>query len=513
METVNHNPTRSQLLQCAFKDVVLFTRVMAGLKLRSYQEAVARAVIQSVMRGLGHSIVVMFPRQSGKNELQAQLEAYLLFLLGGHGAEMVKISPTYQPQCLNAMRRLEHTLDQNPLTRGKWQRHAGNLYRFKNACLTFLSGAPGSNIVGATASTLLQVDEAQDVLTAKYDREIAPMAASTNATRVFWGTAWTSQTLLAREVRLAQADEERDGMQRVFRLTADAVCREVPAYGAYVAGRVAHMGRQHPMIRTQYYSEEIDAEGGLFTSERLALMHGDHPAQDAPTPGKLYAMLLDLAGEDESARDLNASALANPGRDATALTIVEVDLSLLGDALIRKPIYRVVKRFLWLGEKHATLYARVHALAEAWHVCRLVVDASGAGSGLASFLRDSLGERVVPVVFNAAVKSRLGWGFLSVIDSGRFKDHACRSKDNHMQDLFFRQLEGTHYTVVPGPEKHLRWGVPDGVRNPENGELLHDDLVLSAALVSTLDEAHWSASSGGTILQAGDPLREMERGY
>jgi hypothetical protein len=49
----------------------------------------------------------------------------------------------------------------------------------------FLSAAPSSNIVGATVSLLLECDEAQDVEIAKWDKEIAPMAASTNATRVF----------------------------------------------------------------------------------------------------------------------------------------------------------------------------------------------------------------------------------------------------------------------------------------------------------------------------------------
>jgi len=64
--------------------------------------------------------VVMFPRQSGKNLMQAQLEVYLMALLAEEGAEMVKLSPTYQPQSLNAMRRLETALEANFLTRGKW---------------------------------------------------------------------------------------------------------------------------------------------------------------------------------------------------------------------------------------------------------------------------------------------------------------------------------------------------------------------------------------------------------
>ncbi len=114
------------------------------------------------------------------------------------------------------------------------------------ARLTFLSGAPESSIVGATANALLEVDEAQDVTIAKYDRDVAPMGASTCATRVFWGTAWTSTTLLARELRDAQTAEKADGIRRVFRITADDVAAEVAAYRRHVDEMVARLGAPIP---------------------------------------------------------------------------------------------------------------------------------------------------------------------------------------------------------------------------------------------------------------------------
>jgi hypothetical protein len=117
------------------------------------------------------------------------------------------------------------------------------------------------------------------------------MAASTNATRVFWGTAWTSNTLLAREEKAARAQQEKDGIQRVWKLTCDQVAAEVPPYGAFVADQVAKLGRNHPMVRTQYYSEEIDSEGGLFPPERLALLYGIFPPQISPEPGQGYSPL------------------------------------------------------------------------------------------------------------------------------------------------------------------------------------------------------------------------------
>ena len=50
--------------------------------------------------------------------------------------------------------------------------------RLDGAMIHFLTGSPTSSIVGATASLLLECDEAQDVEIAKWDKEIAPMAAS-----------------------------------------------------------------------------------------------------------------------------------------------------------------------------------------------------------------------------------------------------------------------------------------------------------------------------------------------
>ena len=514
--------TRADFLR-GLRQVERFVAVLGGAQLRAYQQQVAKAVVDSVLAQRGLSLVVMFPRQSGKNFLQAQLEVYFLVRFARVGAEMIKFSPTFEPQSLNAMRRLEAALQANWLTRDTWKKSSGNHYRFGNAHLTFLSAAPGANVVGATASTLLELDEAQDIESDKYDKQIAPMAASTNATRVFWGTAWTEQTLLARELRLAEEAQTRDGIRRVFRLSADVIRQEVPAYGVFVDEQVARLGRTHPMVRSQYFSEEISTEGGLFPPARLGLMKGSHPAQELPEPGKLYALLVDLAGEDEAMRQgtptglEQAEALVNPGRDATAITVVEVDLHLQSDELVGKPIYKVMQRYLWTGEKHSTQYARLLALAERWQPQRLVVDASGVGAGVASFLADRFGERVVQLRFTQQVKSRLGWGFLAVIDTGRFQDYLPdkeQSEAARLQALFQRQLAAVSYSVSSGPEHFIAWGVPEAARDPQGGGWLHDDLVLSAAMVAMLDEQPWSVSSSAPlVIAAPDPIKEMDGGF
>ena len=46
-------------------------------------------------------------------------------------------------------------------------------------------------------------------------------------------------------------------------------------------------------------------------------------------------------------------------------------------------------------------------------------------------------------------------------------------------------------------DRRLRWGVPDGTRDPATGELIHDDHLVAAALVAELDDQEWTIYRGG----------------
>lgn len=482
-----------------------FARHGSNRVFRSYQIDPINAIINSIIHSLGYSFVIIFPRQSGKNEIQAHLQAYLLTIFSQTpSAQAVSVSPTWKPQAENAMFRLETVISSNLLSRHLWSKSRGYIYSAGHARLAFLSGSPASNIVGITANIALFIDEAQDIQIDKFDKEIAPMAASTNATRVFFGTAWTSNTLLAREEASALSLQQQDGVQRVWRLSCDDVSREVPAYGRFVAEQVGRLGRNHPMVRTQYYSEDIDASGGLFPPERLNLLLGSHPAQVNPISGLLYVSALDVAGEDESGQGIHSS----PARDATALTIAQVDLS------SQLPIYRIVYRQLWSGIKHTSIFSDILDLASKWGLKFLVCDATGVGSGLVSFLTKSLGNKIIPFIFSHKSKSDLAWSFLSLIDSGRFKDHSITvdtpSALIELSQLFSLQLSHCHYEIQPGPDKRITWGVPEGTRNLASGELVHDDLLFSAAMLSVLDDQSWALPGPALILEASDPLDDMK---
>ncbi len=182
---------------------------------------------ESILHQLGLTFVVIFPRQSGKNELQAHIFSWLLYRFSHSGGRIVSVSPTFKPQTLDNMERVSLSLDACVGSRHRWRSSKGYKFRLGKAVLQFFSGDKHARVVGATANLLLSIDEAQLIDPAKFDKDFDPMTASVNATRVFWGTAWISGTLLERQRRLPSA-QEADGIQRVFFYTADDVRRLVP---------------------------------------------------------------------------------------------------------------------------------------------------------------------------------------------------------------------------------------------------------------------------------------------
>jgi len=489
---------RARLVR-ALSDIGAFSREVLRRPLRGYQLEVARAIVASVLGGRGLTFAVMMARQAGKNETSAQVEAFLLNYFRRRGGYLVKAAPTFKPQAANSLLRLRAVLEGSLLPPPR--REGGYILRVGRARALFLSAGPQANVVGATANILLEADEAQDIDEAKWEKDFRPMGASTNVTTVLWGTAWTSATLLARAIRALRQAEERDGLRRVFIVPWEVVAQEVPPYGEYIRGELERLGPNHPFIKTQYDLEEIDDQGGMFPPATRALMVGTHPRQRAPTEGREYALLVDVAGASEEHAGGGVQALTNlgvpsnaptePRRDSTALTIVEIVRNELG-----LPRFLVVDRYEWTGTPHHQLYGAIVHLAELWAPTRIVVDATGVGAGLASFLRHALGERVLPFTFTLASKSELGWGFLGICNSGRFLDH--RDDGSPERERFWRQVAAADYEVLAGPDQRMRWGVRDAA--------VHDDLLISAALCALLDHRAPAPYSGSQIIEAGDPL-------
>lgn len=500
MRTNTYTPLARQLRETIRLNPMNWAQT-SGVTLRRYQVEIARAITDSVLHRKGLTFVIVLPRQSGKNELQAHLFAWLMYRAGHTGGRIVTVSPTFKPQTINSMDRVRLSLDKCTGTRGQWKSSSGFIYRFERARLQFFSADPSAKVVGATADLLLSVDEAQDVLPSKFDKDFDPMTASTNATRVFWGTVWTSDTLLARQMAIAKTEQEADGIKRLFFYTADTVRATVPAYGEHVDRVVREKGRQHPLVKTQYFCETIDAQAGMFNNARRALMQSDRSEQTTPEEGHMYAFCIDVAGMDEAL--LNLDGMGNPGRDSTTLSIIDVDLSSL--EIQQAPTYRIIHRQAWQGQNHLAVFGMLKNFADLWEPNYIVIDATGVGEGLWAMLDKAYPTRVLPIKFSQQSKSEIGWGYLAIIETGRLRD-CCPT------DITRIQYDKCTSEILPGPSKTLRWGVKDGTRGPD-GALVHDDHILADSMTATLDKLVWMISSPTIWTTPRDPLKDMDRNY
>ena len=197
------------------------------VELRPYQVEIGRAVMDSVLHNRGLTFTVEIARQGGKNELSAQMEVLLLAMFSVKGGNLVKGAPTFDPQVRISMARLKERLSEAGLG-GLWSAETGNAFRLGRVRQLFLSAEPSSNVVGATAHILMEIDEAQDVDRDKFYKEFRPMGASTNVTTVLYGTPWKGDTLLE-EMKQANLDMERsDGVKRHFRQNWEEVAGHNP---------------------------------------------------------------------------------------------------------------------------------------------------------------------------------------------------------------------------------------------------------------------------------------------
>ncbi|MDY6908269.1 MAG: hypothetical protein SV910_08630 [Chloroflexota bacterium] len=426
--------------------------------------------MESVLQRKGLTFSVEIARQGGKNELSAQLEVLLLSLFMGRGGNLVKCAPTYRPQTVVSMTRLKERLNDAGLG-PFWVPEHGYMVRLGAARQLFFSADRSSHVVGATAHILLEIDESQDVAREKYSKEFRPMGATTNVTSVLYGTTWDDSTLLE-EVKRENLERERsDGIRRHFRFDWEEVARHCPDYRRYVEGERARLGEGHPLFQTQYCLKPIHGGGNFLSSGQRGQLQGGHPRHHHPQAGRLYIAGVDLAGECEDAQDALLRA-SKPRQDSTVVTIAELDLSATSD-IDGEPRVSIVEHRWWTGTPHPDLYRElVQLLGDTWGCRRVVVDATGVGAGVASFLGRSLGRGVVePFIFTQQSKSRLGFQLIAAINSGRVKMYAADGSEECRQ--FWHQAERAR--SVYRPSQTLSFFV-----DPQEG---HDDFLMSLALL------------------------------
>jgi len=470
-----------------------FSKLVVGVPLRDYQVLPVDAVIDSVVNRRGLEFLWIFPRQSGKDEAVAQMCAFLLAVLNRIEGHMVHVYPT-GGQLATGVDRLEARLD-NCLLDGRWWGKSKPIRRgIGTAQVAFFSGHPAARPEGATANVLLIINEVQDQVETVVERRFTPMRASKNATALYVGTVRTTGDYLWKVRQRLEKMQSQDGFPRVFVVDPFIVGAENPHYLEFVQSQVQLKGRQHPTVRTEFFNEPVDVAAGLFPRRRRGLMQGGHPRLSAPQEGEVYVALVDVGGQDEA----GTGELQNPGRDYTVCTMVRV----VRDPRIKiGPTYEVVDVFVDQGSRHfqsgvagASLFDRLLGYLTHWNAALVICDMTGVGQGLTDALQEAYNRQVFGFDFARSYgKARLGSDFLAVVETGRF--HYFRDDlDQEGTDAwwFFTQAEQCGYELAEGLpiERGLKWGVSStatAILSDGSSHLVHDDRLLSAALVAELD--------------------------
>jgi len=144
--------------------------------------------------------------------------------------------------------------------------------------------------------------------------------------------------------------------------------------------------------------------------------------------------------------------------------------------------------FTWSSKKHPLLFPQMmDILKNVWKCSRIVVDATGVGEPVASFLKQALGSRVVPFKFTQLSKSEAGFDLLAAVNSGRLKLYRQDGSAEYRELLF--QLEKT--SSVYRPNQTLNFFV-----EPVEG---HDDYVMSLALAVQAAKDHTPRKATGQV--------------
>jgi len=427
---------------------------------------------------------VEIARQGGKNELSAQLELLLLTLHMAESKNLVKCSPTFKPQTIISMTRLKDRLNDAGFD-GIWVAEMGYVIRLGNARTIFLSADESANVVGHTADILLEIDESQDVGKEKYTKEFKPMGAATNITTVHYGTTWDDNTLLEEIKQTNYELQKRDGIKRHFRYDWQEVARYNPDYLAYVEGERARLGETHPLFLTQYSLLSIRGGGGFLSPQQRVQLQGEHSRKHKSEAGHIYVAGIDLAGEAEG-QENEYLRIIKPSQDSTVVTIGELDFS--GGGILRQSRTRIVEHYWWTGKKHSELYVQlIDIIKNVWHCRRVVIDATGVGQPVSSFLRDAVGSIVIPFTFTQQSKSELGLNLLAAINSGRLKIYAGDSSAEYQE--FCSQMEKAVSRYRPNQTMNF-------YVEPAHG---HDDFLMSLALTVEAAEQYSPRSAKGSL--------------
>ena len=147
-----------------------------------------------------------------------------------------------------------------------------------------------------------------------------------------------------------------------------------------------------------------------------------------------------------------------------------------------------MEHYYWTGKKHSDLYSQlIDLIKNVWKCRRVVVDSTGVGQPIFSFLRQTLGSRIVSFTFTARSKSELGYSLLAAVNSGSIKVYVGDGSEEYR--LFWTEIEKAR-------SRYRSNQMMTFFVDPAQG---HDDFLMSLALIVEAAEGYTPREAKGRI--------------
>ena len=430
--------------------------------LRGPQHEMIQAIERHVARHDGEVLTIKSSRQTGKNEVEAIVERrHLLRRQFNNRYECwIRTAPTHKPQIVNSKKRLRehlmldtHNVIHHPLfLRKKLAKEEGYIWRLGNAGVEFLSSGPQANVVGATASTCLSMDEAHKVNKEKFDEDFAPFTADTSAGTILWGVGGNGLDTLQFYIDANKAEGKPH-------LNLSYPCEywmDVhPPYRTHVEKRVNVLGWDHPIILTQYRLKSISARSRFFNDKQVkSILSGNHERQQQPRDGKRYEIIIDIAGGNEEFNpDDILKGIEDVPTDSTAIIIYQVTGELARNNIF--PELNIVN-IIWLtGTDLGVDEKMIEETIKYWRAQKVTIDSVGVGRQIG----ESMIKKFGPAMINMYVASEndVSEDCFDLLARINFDSIKMFNNDNSPEWLQFeKQLGHTHYQAQKGKMKLIK---------------------------------------------------------
>lgn len=397
-----------------------------GVRYYDYQKELIKIVLDDLLHKKGNEIVVCFPRQSGKTEAVSGLLYIILVLLPGivekieelqiysKGVLVGLFAPVYEQGDTTwdrLMLKLEAKGVQEVLVDneiGGEYEASGRKVRFKNGSQLRLQSLAKTSKIESKSYNIVFIEEAQYADRDKVRRSVHPMVSAFNGSIVKIGTPVPENCEFKEAFKRAKKKGKTItfGYKRVIK-DKKKIYKETKdkfhlLYTKAIKKEKERLGEDSDDFRTSYNAEWVGVVEEIMSEEKWNVLVDKNLEfwsirRDAPL----------FAGVDIGKTTAKSVLMLG--------TPIDVGAFERGDY----PPLQIVKVIEYPSERLSLQYDKIKSDLEIWSPDSVVVDATGLGAGLASFLADELWDMdVIEFTENNWTKDRASRMLVRVIDKG-----------------------------------------------------------------------------------------------